>query len=119
MIPKAVQPWGRAPTPLIPKSVLKEYAYLDAPQALKKVLGNHATLAALDTDIWSIVDSVSGDCLAEIVDILKPHFNNFKHLRIYKGGQLSQPLESLPLSTRTKNAVLAYPEKAFRATTKI
>ncbi len=108
---KAIQPWGRAPTPLIPKSVLNLYSYLDAPQTIKKILGNHATLAELDGDIWSIADSVSGDCLAEIVDILKPRFNKFKHLRIYSDEQVPQFLETLPFSIRTKNAIRAYPEK--------
>ena len=111
MIPKAIQPWGRAPTPLIPKSVIEEFGYLDAPQTIKKILGNNATLSELDGSVWEGVDSVSGECLAEIVDILKPRFNNFKHLRIYSGKELSQPLESLPFSTRTIKAVMGNPAK--------
>ena len=110
MIPESIEPWGYAPTPLIPISVLKEYGYLDAPQTIKKILGNHATLAELGGDIWSTVDSVNGDCLAEIVEILKPRFNKFKHLRIYSDGQVPQSLEALPFSIRTKNAIRAYPE---------
>lgn len=111
MIPNAIQPWGRAPTPLIPKSILKEYGYLDAPQTLKETLGYHATLAELNGDIWNSIDSVNGECLAEIVDILRPHFNKFKHLYIYPDKQLPQSLETLPFSTRTKNAVIANPDK--------
>lgn len=111
MIPKAIQQWGRAPTPLVPKSVLKIYGYLDAPQSLKNILGSGAKLSDLNGDLWDRVDAVSGECLAEIVELLKPHYNSFKHLHIYSGEPLNRSVESLPFSTRTKNAVVANPEK--------
>ncbi len=111
MIPKAIQPWGRAPTPLIPRSIAEEFGYLDAPQTIKEILGNDATLAELNGSLWDYVDSVSGECLAELIDILKTKFNSFKHLRIYSGEHLPQSIETLPFSTRTKNAVIAYPNK--------
>ena len=111
MIQKVIQPWGRAPTPLVPKSVIKKFGYLDAPEYIKEVLGEHATLADLDSKLWTGIDSVTKECLAEIVDILKPRFNNFKHFPIYSGGQLIQPIDSLPFSTRTKNAVMLHTDK--------
>ncbi len=115
MIPESIEPWGYAPTPLIPKSVLKKYGHLDAPQTIKKILGDHAILAELGGDIWGIVDSVSGDCLDEIVDILKPRFNKFKHLRIYSDEQVILSLGTLPFSIRTQNAIRSHPAKFFRS----
>ncbi|MCU7859763.1 MAG: hypothetical protein KZQ86_07995, partial [Candidatus Thiodiazotropha sp. (ex Lucinoma kastoroae)] len=91
--------------------VIKEFGYLDAPQSIKKILGEHATLAELDSTLWDSMDSVSKECLAEIVDILKPRFNNFKNNYIYSGGQLIQSIDSLPFSTRTKNAVMSHTDK--------
>ena len=111
MIIKAIRPWGQAPTPLIPKSIIEEFGDLEAPKTIKKILGTNTKIADLDENIWNYVDSVSGECLTEIVYILNLRYNNFKHLHIYSNKKLFQPLESLPFSTRTKNVVMRYPDK--------
>jgi len=111
MIPSVIQPWGRAPTPLVPNSVITEFGFLDAPQSIKNILGENTTLAELDNTLWDSIDFVNKECLAEIVDILKPCFNNIKHLQVYSGGQMVHEIDRLPFSTRTKNAVSAHTDK--------
>lgn len=111
MILKVIQQWGRAPTPLIPKSIIQKIGYLDAPKEFEKILGKKITLAELDNTLWKHVGFVNRACLSEIVDVLRPHFSSFAHLRFYSGEQLYRPLKKLPFSTRTKNAVMAYTDK--------
>ena len=106
MISEVVQPWGHAPTPLLPKSILQVLGHLDAPGSIKEVLGRQATLADLESTIWQHVDSVSKACLNEIVDLVRKQVRSIERVVIYSGQPLSQPIETLPFSTRTRNAVL-------------
>ncbi|MCY3826201.1 MAG: hypothetical protein OXG10_02310 [Candidatus Dadabacteria bacterium] len=107
MVSNAIQPWGYAPTPLLPRSILRVLGHLDAPGSVKDILGERATLTDLESTIWRHVDSVSKACLTEIVDLVRKQVNSIGQVVIYSGQPLSQPIEDLPFSTRTKNAVLA------------
>ncbi len=107
MVSEAIRPWGYAPTPLLPKSILRVLGHLDAPGSVKDILGERATLADLESSIWRKVDRVSKVCLTEIVDLVRKQVNSIEQVVIYSGQPLSQPIEDLPFSTRTKNAVLA------------
>ncbi|QDV48455.1 sigma factor-like helix-turn-helix DNA-binding protein [Gimesia fumaroli] len=111
MIPKVVQPWGHSPTPLVPRAIIQKIGHLEAPHTFKNILGEQTTLSNLDNTVWDYIDSISSDCLSEIVELLKQHFNKFKYVAIYLGEPLGQPIETLPFSTRTRNAILSHPER--------
>lgn len=103
-----VQPWGTAPTPLLPKCIIEVVGNSDAPQSIKKILGDDATLAALHGTVWEHIDSVNIECLAEIINALRPYLRKIKELYIYSGEEVRLHFFSLPLSTRTSNALLPY-----------
>ena len=107
MILKTVQPWGKAPTPLLPKSILQVLGLIEAPNSVKDILGKQAILADLESVIWRHIDSVNKTCLAEIVDLVRRQVNSVGQVVIYSGQTLSQPIKTLPFSTRTRNVVLA------------
>ncbi len=107
MASETVQPWGRAPTPLVPKPIATELGHLDAPPSVKKVLGGEAKIADLHGKIWTAADAVDGPCLKEIVGILKPKAGALWRLPVFPGRLAPKAIEDLPFSTRTKNVVAA------------
>jgi len=113
LIVKAVQPWGKAPTQLVPMAVIRNFGYIHAPNQLKRIVGDYLTLADLDETIWEHVNTVDNHCLTEIINILRSISNDLKEFRIFS-DRLSQPLDNLPFSTRTKNAIKAYPDKFLK-----
>ena len=106
-----IRPWGIHPTPLLPKTLVEELGHLPAPATLKDVLDDHSTLAELNGQLWDQVDSVSEDCLREIVEIVRPRLSLLRHLVIRSGEPLNNPVQHLPFSTRTLNAVSRHLEK--------
>ena len=112
MSPSNIQPWGTRPTPLLPKTLVEELGHVAAPSALRETLGLQATLEALNGQLWDRLESVSEDCLREIVDIVRPRLSSLKHLPVGSGQPLSKSLvQNLPFSIRTRNAVFQHVEK--------
>ena len=102
-----IQPWGVSPTPLLPKALVEKLGHLTVPTELKDVPGVHATVAALHGELWDRVGSVTSECLTEIVSMVQGRLPSLKHLAIRSEQPLAIPLQHLPLSTRTRNAVHA------------
>lgn len=102
-----IQPWGRAPTPLVPMPVAKNLGHLDAPPSVKDILGGGAKVADLHGRIWSAADSVDRPCLKEIVGLLRAKAGAIWRLPVYPERLVPNAMEALPFSTRTRNAVAA------------
>ncbi len=107
---REVQPWGSAPTPLIPRSIAESVGYLDAPDTVKEILGIDATLADLYESFWEFTDYINSECLEEIVETLGPIFDSFRQLKIFSNDPFIQSLETLPLSHKTKELLKDFPE---------
>lgn len=102
-----IQPWGLAPTPLVPMPVAKNLGHLDAPPSVKDILGGGAKVADLHGRIWSAADSVDRPCLKEIVGLLRAKAGAIWRLPVYPERLVPNAMEALPFSTRTRNAVAA------------
>ncbi len=100
-----IQPWGTPPTPLLPKTLLVELGDEAVPPALRNALGVQATLSALNGSCWEQLDSISEDSLREMVNAVRPKLSSLKHINIRSAQPLSRPVQYLPFSTRTRNAV--------------
>ncbi len=109
MIHNDIQPWGYAPTPLIPRSIAENFGYLDVPEEIKGILGKDATIADIYESLWEYVDSVSSECKTEIIETLRPIFSSIMLLRIYTDESLTQPIKSLPFSFSTKEIIRDFP----------
>ena len=107
---REVQPWGSAPTPLIPRSIAESVGYLDAPDTVKDILGIDATLADLYESFWEFTDYVNSECLGEIVETLGPIFDSFRQLQIFSDDPFIESFETLPLSHKTKELLKDFPE---------
>ena len=105
-----IQPWGFAPTPLIPRSIAEAFGYLDAPQEIKDILGNDATFADIYESLWDYVNEVSSECLSDIVETVRSIYSSIILLRIYSDDSLSQPIKSLPFSLGTREIIKNFPE---------
>ena len=111
MTADTVQPWGMPPTPLVPKPLRSELGYLYVPQSLGTENSDKLRLAELDASLWERVDSVSSVSLLMLTNFLRTHYNRFRYLCIYSSELPTQSLETLPFSTRTRDAVLANTKK--------
>jgi len=100
-----IQPWGRAPTPLLPEVIVAVIGHLPAPSSLRKVLGEQATLGILNQHLWQEVDSVDKHCLQDLVRKVGPRLLALSHLPVLSGEPLNQQIQYLPLSTRTRTCV--------------
>ena len=105
MIDHQVQPWGRAPTPLLPKSLVAELGHMAAPSSLRDLLGVQATLRDLNGAVWEHVDSVGTQTLKDVVESIRPVLSSLAHLSIRSGERLCRPVQDLPFSNRTRNRV--------------
>lgn len=79
-----IQPWGTAPTPLLPAALMQVLGHLPAPSFLTRYL-KLATLSDVDHKLWTRVSTVSEECLAEIVAIAEPHLKSWSHLPVRSG----------------------------------
>ena len=107
MASNEVKPWGTRPTPLLPKVLSEKLEHLSAPAELKDILGVNATFASLNGELWNRVDTVSKVLLREIVRVVRLRLPALQHLAIRPDNPLVMPIQSLPFSTRTRNAVCA------------
>ena len=107
---KKIQPWGFAPTPLIPRAVSENLGYLDAPPSIKQILGNDSTIADLYMSLWDYVESVNCECLDEIIETIRPKFSSIIGLRIYSDKSFSRSIDSLPFSSNTSRFVNKIPD---------
>ena len=106
-----IQPWGRPPTPLLPKTLVAELGHIAAPSSLRDALGLQSTLNVLSGDLWEQIDSVSDNCLKDIVELVRPLLSSLSHLSIRSGEPLKRPVQDLPFSTRTRNTVSEHLER--------
>ena len=106
-----IQPWGRPPTPLLPKTLVAELGHMAAPSSLRDALGLESTLNALGGELWEQVDSVSDNCLKDIIELVRPLLSSLAHLSIRSGEPLKRPVQDLPFSTRTRNSVSEHLER--------
>ena len=106
-----VQPWGRAPTPLLPKILVAELGHMAAPLSLRDVLGLQATLRDLNGVVWEHIDSVGAQTLKDIVESIRPVLSSLAHLSIRSGEPLCRPVQDLPFSNRTRNCVSQHLER--------
>ena len=111
MIDHEVLPWGRAPTPLLPKCLVAELGYIAAPSSLSALLGAQATLRDVNGAVWEHVDSVDAQTLRDIVESIRPALASRTHLLIRSGEPLCRPVEDLPFSNRTRNRVSQHLER--------
>ena len=106
-----IQPWGRSPTPLLPKTLVAELGHMAAPASLRDALGLQSTLAVLSGALWEQVDAVSDNCLKDIIELVRPQLSSLAHLSIRSGEALKRPVQDLPFSTRTRNSVSEHLER--------
>ena len=100
-----VQPWGTSPTPLLPKAIIRAVGHYPVPQSLKKELGVDGTMADLDGYNWEGIESVSKKCLRELIELVRPRLPSLYNSVFRCGESITQPIQSLPLSTKTRNLV--------------
>lgn len=105
-----IQPWGRSPTPLLPKSLIVELGHTSAPPFLIDAVGPQATLGDLN-GVWEHIDSINNKSLTEITSLIRPLFSSRTHLSIRAGESLRLPIQDMPFSNRTRNCVSQYLEK--------
>ncbi|MCY3627156.1 MAG: hypothetical protein OXG88_05895 [Gammaproteobacteria bacterium] len=105
-----IQPWGLAPTPLVPRAVSENLGYLEAPPRIKKILGNDSTIADLYMSLWDYVDSVNSECLEEIIETIRPKFSSIIGLPIYSDKSIFETIDSLPFSFNTNRFVSKIPD---------
>lgn len=105
MIEYEVQPWGTPPTPLLPRALLTELGHLAMPQVLHGTFGPGATLSSLNGPEWERLERISEDSVREVVKLVRGELHSLKHISIRSEQPLHRPVEYLPFSTRTRNAV--------------
>lgn len=101
---QAIQPWGIAPTPLLPAPLLQALGHLPAPGSLVQSLGL-ATLAEVGPSLWTQVDAIPHECPAEVAKIIQPYIAECSHLPLRTGQNLRRPISELPFSPRIRNRV--------------
>ena len=106
-----IQPWGTAPTPLIPKSVLGLIGDQRAPAKVIEFFDREITLSEVNSEIWEHTDSVDKKFLAEIVNVVRPKINKIGRLELHTDKYKAELLALLPLSPRTERAVRRFPHR--------
>ena len=81
------------------------------PASLRDTLGLQSTLAVLNGALWEQVDTVSDNCLKDIIELVRPQLSSLAHLSIRSGEALKCPVQDLPFSTRTRNCVSEHLER--------
>lgn len=85
--------------------LLGELGHIAVPESFRDALGSQATLSAFNMGCWEKLETISEDSLRELVEIVRPKLASLKHLRIRSSQPLRRPVQYLPFSTRTRNAV--------------
>lgn len=85
--------------------LLGELGHIAVPESFRDALGSQATLSAFNVGCWEKLEAVSEDGLRELVEIVRPKLASLKHLVIRSSQPLRRPVQYLPFSTRTRNAV--------------
>ena len=106
-----VNPWGVAPTPLVPTTVAKALGHLSAPKTLGRRLDRDVKLAELEGEIWKYVGRVNRKFLRELVELLRRNLRVIRDLEIGTCRSLPFQLLDLPFSTRTHNIVSRHSKK--------
>lgn len=104
---QTIQPWGTAPTRLLPSILVEHLGELPAPEWIQDRL-NLLTLKDVELHLWDRVDSVPLECLRQMVRIIEPHLLELSDLPIRSDQPLAVPIEDLPFSTFIANRVLRH-----------
>ena len=103
MLLSDIQPWGTAPTPLLPEFVRETIGHLPAPKDIRKRVGARTTLADLDAGLWNKISEIDKKTRIELGDIVRNHIRKIPNETIWTKVLSHEQLKSLPFSERTKN----------------
>ena len=108
MLLSDIQPWGTAPTPLLPEFIRIKIGHLPAPKSMRDLAGKKLKLADLDASFWQKTPVLSKKIRMELSDTVRNYIRKMPNEQIWKKVLSREQLLSLPFSERTKNIALDY-----------
>ena len=103
---EGVQPWGHAPTPLLPAVMRSALAGLRVPPIVVAALGREVAFVDLDESCWRNVSSVPEVALDALAVIVSGNLDRLQARRVDGVVPDSELIRTLPLRTRTRNCGL-------------
>lgn len=98
--------YGRAPVPLLPRSLRELWASVPAPHTLSIVAGRGLVLGELDASFWNVVPSVNRTALDELANFVRGRVADIRSTRaVADNGLAPIKLRALALSTRAINCL--------------
>ncbi len=110
MLLSDIQPWGTAPTPLLPEFIREKIGHLPAPEEIRKNLGAKTKLADLDASFWDKNPEIDKQTRIKLADTVRIHIRKIPNVSIWKKVLSQDQLKSLPFSVRTKNVTMEHTE---------
>ena len=106
MLLSDIQPWGTAPTPLLPEFIRANIGHLPAPKKIRKKLGAKTKLADLDSSFWDKIPVIDKPTRIELSQIVRNNIAKVPNAQVWSKGLSRDQLQSLPFSVRTKNITM-------------
>ena len=101
-----ISPWGFPPTPLVPAAMRELLGDRPAPKSLCVLAGKQLNIGDLGASVWNHIHAIDTASVQSLLNSIRSRIKNIRQLRLtVKASGSALPVDALPLSTRTSNAL--------------